>query len=207
MKRTVEAEEGNCNAGPMAPREFAKQVAAILDTDESAGDWDGRLQKITDTTKRLADAAEENEKLRIALSDCANHAAGFRCTSGMCSTEFLLHVPEEVRLQIGARERERDANKAAMVRVEAERDAAMAEAQAMERSYIAESSRNCEAERALRDALLNVLSSATPHPREHPSMWRTWRQANVLLGRDPDTHVIPTSDKELELRIMSGGRP
>jgi hypothetical protein len=28
-----------------------------------------------------------------------------------------------------------------------------------------------------------------------------------LFGWDLDTHVIPTSDKELELRIMSGGRP
>jgi len=145
----------------------------------------------------------ENEKLRIALSDCANHAAGFRCTSGMCSTEFLLNVPEEVRLQIGARERDRDATRAALVRVEAERDAARAEAQAMENSYIAESSRNCEAERALRDALLDVLSSATPHPVEHPSMWRTWRQANKLLGRDPDTHVIPTADKDLEQYLMT----
>lgn len=81
--------------------------------------------------RRLREAnnslGEENEKLRSALSDCSNHAAGFRCTSGACSTEFLLHVPEEVRLQIGARERDRDANKAALVRVEAERDALRAE--------------------------------------------------------------------------------
>ena len=255
----------------------------------------------------------ENEKLRIALSDCANHAAGYQCTSGMCSTEFLLHVPEEVRLQIGARERDLSANLAGMQRLEAERDEARAKLAAVqgldtpwpllevlrrlsdaadhllrdhdcdahgyegvglardaamariaeleaaikvdlgradrdaiyrhdlkalaadgatdgchtdvgtvvrtrlvalrakveefERSYIEESSRNCEAERALRGALLDVLSSATPHPVEHPSMWRTWRQANVLLGRDPDTHVIPTSDKALERRVMSGGRP
>lgn len=86
-------------------------------------------------------------------------------------------------------------------------EAALAKVEAAERSYIEESSRNCEAERALRDALLDVLSSATPHPVDHPSMWRTWRRANVLLGRDPDTHVIPTSDKELEMRIMSGVRP
>lgn len=71
----------------------------------------------------MDDQRTENEKLRLALSDCANHAAGFKCTSGTCSTEFLLNVPEEVRLQIGARERDRDANKAAVVRVEAERDA------------------------------------------------------------------------------------
>src|SRR5574342_128950 len=74
-----------------------------------------------------------------------------------------------------------------------ERDAATAKVAEAESCYIAESSRNCDAERALRDALLNVLSSATPHPVEHPTMWRTWRQANVLLGRDPDTHVIPTA--------------
>lgn len=107
--------EENCNAGPMGPREFAKQVAALLDTDESVDDWEDRLQKI-------GDARTENEKLRIALAACANHAAGYQCVSGMCSTEFLLGVPEEVRLQIGARERDRDANKAALVRVEAERD-------------------------------------------------------------------------------------
>jgi len=205
----------------------------------------------------------ENEKLRIALSDCANYAAGFRCTSGVCSTEFLLNVPEEVRAQIGARERDRDANRAGMQRLEAERDAALQklavaeasrypaaahpvpigmtdarwkhirgylqhvfpewaveldvlfaetavlrlELEAAEQIYTEESSRNCDAERALQSALMDVLGSATPHPVEHPSMWRTWRKANELLGRDPDTHVIPTSDKELERRIMSGGTP
>lgn len=97
--------------------------------------------------------------------------------------------------------------RAAESQLRMDRDAATAQVEEAERSYIEESSRNCEAERELRDALLNVLSSATPHPVEHPTMWRTWRQANVLLGRDPDTHVIPTSDKKLEQRIMSGGRP
>lgn len=74
----------------------------------------------------MDDQRAENEKLRIALSDCANHAAGYRCTSSMCSTEFLLRVPEEVRLQIGARERDRDENRAGMQRLEAERDQAVA---------------------------------------------------------------------------------
>jgi hypothetical protein len=62
-------------------------------------------------------------------------------------------------------------------------------------------------ERELRDALMNVLSSAVPHPVEHPTMWRAWREANRLLGLDPDTHVVPTADEELERRIMSGGLP
>lgn len=98
----------------------------------------------------------ENEKLRIALSDCANHAAGYRCTSGMCSTEFLLGVPEEVRLQIGARERDRDANKAALVRVEAERDDLLKK----NHNIVRGSEENKDALRKERDAVRAEFSEA-----------------------------------------------
>lgn len=113
----------------------------------------------------------------------------------------------ELRVHRDAAVARAEAAEARIAAAEVTLKTALAQVEDAERSYIQESSRNCEAERELRDALLNVLSSATPHPVEHPTMWRTWRQANVLLGRDPDTHVIPTADKDLERRLMSGGRP
>jgi len=74
-------------------------------------------------------------------------------------------------------------------------------------TLIAELFRARSGETALRELLIEVLNSSTPHPVAHPSMWRAWRRANTVLGRPPDTHVIPTADKDLELRIMNGGLP
>lgn len=49
----------------------------------------------------------------------------------------------------------------------------------------------------LRHLLVQMLMSASPHPVEHPTMWRAWGDTCRRLGLNPRDYRIPTSDKAL----------
>lgn len=44
-------DEHNPNTGPMGPRVFAEKVAKLIDTDESAHDWEDRLEIVAEALK------------------------------------------------------------------------------------------------------------------------------------------------------------
>lgn len=56
----------------------------------------------------------------------------------------------------------------------------------------------------LLQALHDVLQSATPHPVEHPGMWRAWRRAEAVLGIPvEESRTIATADRELEEELLA----
>lgn len=63
--------------------------------------------------------------------------------------------------------------------------------------------------RKLDAVIRGLLSSAVPHPGEHPTMWRAWRDAEAVLGIPPErSHTIGTSDADRLLpRLSKESRP
>lgn len=58
--------------------------------------------------------------------------------------------------------------------------------------------------RKLEATIRSLLASAVPHPGEHPTMWRAWRDAEAVLGIPPEkSHTVGPSNADRLLPMLS----
>lgn len=56
--------------------------------------------------------------------------------------------------------------------------------------------------RRLEAVICSLLASAVPHPKEHPTMWRAWRDAETVLGIPPEKTATIRTDRKTEAELL-----